>query len=81
MATLRAQPGATLQVLGWDEAFIGVQDEDPEAYARQLQKAVLERTRLHCSIPNGRSPLRSRASSRPGVPSGVVSREVGDAVA
>jgi DNA polymerase-4 len=35
MATLRAQPGATLQVLGWDEAFIGVQTEDPEAYARQ----------------------------------------------
>jgi DNA polymerase IV len=41
MATLRAQPGATLQVLGWDEAFIGVQTQDPEAYARQLQKAVL----------------------------------------
>ena len=29
MATLRAQPGATVQVLGWDEAFIGVHTEDP----------------------------------------------------
>jgi DNA polymerase-4 len=47
MATLRAQPGATLQVLGWDEAFIGVQTEDPVAYARQLQKAVLKRKRGH----------------------------------
>ena len=44
MATLRAQPGATVQVLGWDEAFIGVQTDDPEAYARQVQQAVLERT-------------------------------------
>ena len=26
MATLRAQPGATVQVLGWDEAFVGIDD-------------------------------------------------------
>ncbi len=25
MATLRAQPGATVQVLGWDEAFVGIE--------------------------------------------------------
>jgi DNA polymerase-4 len=27
MATLRAQPGATVQVLGWDEAFVGTETE------------------------------------------------------
>jgi len=42
MATLRAQPGAVVQVLGWDEAFIGVATDDPEAYARTLQDAVLD---------------------------------------
>src|SRR5690349_25130964 len=30
MATLRAQPGAVVQVLGWDEAFIGVSTDAPE---------------------------------------------------
>ena len=34
MATLRAQPGGTVQVLGWDEAFLGVETDDPEGYAR-----------------------------------------------
>ena len=29
MATLRAQPGAVVQVLGWDEAFVGVQTDEP----------------------------------------------------
>ena len=29
MATLRAQPGAIVQVLGWDEAFIGIVDGRP----------------------------------------------------
>ncbi|PFR81742.1 DNA polymerase IV, partial [Bacillus cereus] len=42
MATLREQPGATVQVLGWDEAFVGVETEDPVAYAQQIQEAVLE---------------------------------------
>ena len=32
MAALRAQPGAVVQVLGWDEAFVGTETEDPEAY-------------------------------------------------
>ena len=31
MSTLREQPGATVQVLGWDEAFVGVETDDPEA--------------------------------------------------
>src|SRR6478735_1717420 len=50
MATLRAQPGAIVQVLGWDEAFVGITTGDPEGYARRLQAAVLDRTALHCSV-------------------------------
>jgi DNA polymerase-4 len=71
MATLRAQPGATVQVLGWDEAFIGVQTDDPEAYARRLQQAVLERTRLHCSVGIGDTLVRAKVATGFGKPRGV----------
>ncbi|WP_445154205.1 DNA polymerase IV [Arthrobacter sp. Hor0625] len=71
MATLRAQPGATVQVLGWDEAFVGVETEDPEAYARQLQAAVRERTRLHCSVGIGDTLVRAKVATGFGKPAGV----------
>jgi DNA polymerase-4 len=71
MATLRAQPGAIVQVLGWDEAFIGIQTEDPEGYARQVQQAVLERTRLHCSVGIGDTLIRAKVATGFGKPRGV----------
>ncbi|MDP9883137.1 DNA polymerase-4 [Sinomonas atrocyanea] len=71
MAALRAQPGATVQVLGWDEAFVGVESEDPEAYARRLQAAVLERTRLHCSVGIGDTLVRAKVATGFGKPAGV----------
>ena len=71
MATLRAQPGAVVQVLGWDEAFIGTETEDPEAYARQIQAAVLERTRLHCSVGIGDTLVRAKVATGFGKPAGV----------
>ena len=71
MATLHAQPGAVVQVLGWDEAFIGIQTEDPEGYARQVQRAVLERTRLHCSVGIGDTLVRAKVATGFGKPGGV----------
>ena len=71
MATLHAQPGAIVQVLGWDEAFIGIQTEDPEGYARQVQRAVLERTRLHCSVGIGDTLVRAKVATGFGKPGGV----------
>ena len=71
MATLRAQPGATVQVLGWDEAFIGTETEDPERYARQVQAAVLERTELHCSVGIGDTLVRAKVATGFGKPAGV----------
>lgn len=71
MATLRAQPGAVVQVLGWDEAFVGAHTEDPEASARQLQAAVLERTRLHCSVGIGDTLVRAKIATGFGKPRGV----------
>ncbi|SDW69431.1 DNA polymerase-4 [Arthrobacter sp. cf158] len=71
MATLRAQPGATVQVLGWDEAFVGVETEDPEAYARQIQAAVLEQTQLHCSVGIGDTLVRAKNATDFGKPAGT----------
>jgi DNA polymerase-4 len=71
MATLRAQAGATVQVLGWDEAFVGTETDDPEAYARQLQAAVLERSRLHCSVGIGDTLVRAKVATGFGKPAGV----------
>ncbi len=71
MATLRAQPGATVQVLGWDEAFVGVTTDDPEAYARDVQRAVLEQTRLHCSVGIGDTLVRAKVATGFGKPQGV----------
>ncbi|MEZ3160485.1 DNA polymerase IV [Microbacterium sp. BWT-B31] len=71
MATLRAQPDAVVQVLGWDEAFVGVTTDDPEGYARGIRSAVLERTRLHCSIGIGDTLVRAKNATDFGKPRGV----------
>lgn len=71
MATLREQPGATVQVLGWDEAFVGVTTDDPEAYAKQIQVAVLESTRLHCSVGIGDNLVRAKNATDFGKPAGI----------
>jgi DNA polymerase-4 len=71
MATLQARPGATVQVLGWDEAFVGIESEDPEAYARQVQAAVLERTQLHCSVGIGDTLVRAKVATGFGKPAGI----------
>jgi DNA polymerase-4 len=71
MSTLRAQPGAVVQVLGWDEAFVGISTDDPEGYARRVQSAVLDRTRLHCSIGIGDTLVRAKVATGFGKPRGV----------
>lgn len=71
MAELRAQPGAVVQVLGWDEAFVGVDTGDPEAVARRIQESVLARTRLHCSVGIGDTLVRAKIATGFGKPRGV----------
>ena len=31
-----------VQVMGWDEAFLAVESDDPESFARQIQASVLD---------------------------------------
>jgi DNA polymerase-4 len=71
MAALRAQPGATVQVLGWDEAFVGVTTGDPEGYARSIQAAVLDATDLYCSVGIGDTLVRAKVATDFGKPRGV----------
>jgi DNA polymerase-4 len=70
MATLRSFP-AVVEVLGWDEAFLGVQTDVPEALAGDLQRAVRERTGLWCSIGIGDSKHRAKLASAFAKPAGV----------
>jgi DNA polymerase-4 len=70
METLRATPGAVVEVLGWDEAFVGVETDDPEVTAAEIQAAVLAATDLHCSIGIGDTLVRAKIATEFGKPRG-----------
>src|SRR6478752_3477853 len=71
MDTLRAVPGAVVEVLGWDEAFVGVQADDPEAVAHRIQADVLAATDLHCSVGIGDTKVRAKIATEFGKPRGT----------
>jgi len=71
MDTLRAFPGTVVELLGWDEAFVGLDSDDPETTARALQAAVLDATGLHCSIGIGDTKVRAKMATEFGKPRGV----------
>jgi nucleotidyltransferase/DNA polymerase involved in DNA repair len=70
MSTLRSFP-AIVEAAGWDEAFMEVIADDPERLARDVQRAVLDRTRLWCSIGIGDNKLRAKIASDMAKPQGV----------
>jgi DNA polymerase IV len=70
MSVLRSS-GAVVEVLGWDEAFLGVSTDDPEEFARALQATVLAATRLHSSVGIGENKLQAKIATGFGKPAGV----------
>lgn len=62
MGALKAFPGAVVEVLGWDEAFVGIDSDDPEATARDLQAAVLDTSRLRTVRSASATPRCGRRS-------------------
>jgi DNA polymerase-4 len=70
METLRSFD-VPVEVLGWDEAFLAVETDHPEAYADDIRAAVLERTRLHCSVGIGDNKLQAKIATDFGKPQGV----------
>lgn len=71
IATLRDWPGAVVEVLGWDEAFVGVETDDPVAVAEGIRAAVLAATGLHCSVGIGDTLVRAKIATDFGKPRGV----------
>ena len=83
MAVLRdfgPSDGAVVEVLGWDEAFVGVTTDAPEELAGRIREAVHTRTRLTCCVGIGDNLLRAKIAtefakppvrSESGVPAGT----------
>jgi DNA polymerase IV len=63
--------GFVVQVMGWDEAFIAVESDEPESLAREIQQRVLKRTELWCSIGIGDNKLQAKIASEAAKPAGV----------
>jgi DNA polymerase-4 len=59
-----------VEVLGWDEAFMGVRTDDPGGFADDVRDAVLDATRLHCSVGIGDNKLRAKIATEFGKPRG-----------
>lgn len=71
MTVLRGLPGAVVEILGWDEAFVGVDTDDPRQDAQEIRAAVLEATGLHCSVGIGDTKVRAKIATDLGKPRGV----------
>jgi DNA polymerase-4 len=60
-----------VEVLGWDEAFVGVETDDPEEFARGLAADVKAATELDCSVGIGDNKLQAKIATAFGKPAGV----------
>jgi nucleotidyltransferase/DNA polymerase involved in DNA repair len=69
--TVLRESGRPVEVLGWDEAFVGVQTEDPEAFAHGLASDVRAATSLDCSVGIGENKLQAKIATGFGKPAGV----------
>jgi len=70
MGVLR-ETGQPVEVLGWDEAFVGVDTDDPEAVAQGLAADVRAATDLDCSVGIGENKLQAKIATGYGKPAGV----------
>jgi DNA polymerase-4 len=70
MAALR-ETGAVVEVLGWDEAFLAVDTDDPRRCAREIQDRVRAATGLDCSVGIGQNTLQAKLATGFGKPAGV----------
>ncbi len=70
MATLR-ELDAVVEVMGWDEAFLEVDTDSPEEFARMIQGRVRAATQLDCSVGIGQNKLQAKIATGFGKPAGV----------
>ena len=69
--TVLRDSGHPVEVLGWDEAFVGVETADPEGFARGLAADVKAATQLDCSVGIGDNKLQAKIATGFGKPAGV----------
>jgi DNA polymerase-4 len=69
--TVLRDTGQPVEVLGWDEAFVGVETADPEGFARGLAADVRAATQLDCSVGIGENKLQAKIATGFGKPAGV----------
>jgi len=70
MTALRSL-GAVTEVMGWDEAFVAVDSEDPESFARQIQQRIRAATDLDSSVGIGENRLQAKLATGYAKPAGV----------
>ena len=70
MAALR-EIDAVVEVMGWDEAFLAVETDDPEQAARQIADRVRARTRLDATVGIGQNKLQAKLATGFGKPAGI----------
>ncbi|MCW4355078.1 DNA polymerase IV [Hoyosella sp. YIM 151337] len=70
MNTIRALD-LPVEVLGWDEAFVGADTEDPFATAGRVREAIMANTSLSSSIGIGDNKLRAKLATGFAKPAGV----------
>lgn len=70
MAALRSG-GDVVEVLGWDEAFLAVDTDDPEATARAVRQRVRAATGLESTVGIGHNRLQAKLATGFGKPAGV----------
>jgi nucleotidyltransferase/DNA polymerase involved in DNA repair len=62
---------AIVEVFGWDEAFLAVDTDDPQALARQIADRVRTATSLECTVGIGGNKLQAKLASGLGKPAGI----------
>lgn len=70
MAVLRRFP-VVVEVWGWDEAFVGVETDDPERVAAELRAAVRADTGLSCAVGIGDTRLGAKTATGLAKPGGI----------
>jgi DNA polymerase-4 len=70
MASLRTLP-ATVEVWGWDEAFLGVTTDDPKQFAKDVKETVATATGLSCAVGIGETRLLAKTATGFAKPGGI----------
>jgi DNA polymerase-4 len=63
--------GYVVEVMGWDEAFLAVESDDPEAVARTIQVTIRGAAELDSSVGIGRNRLQAKIATGFGKPAGI----------